>query len=167
MQAEELFLFCCGYEDAGGYIRVFFDSLNPKPSISRERGVRGPFHRDFTDDDARLIRRHLQTYRVLQCLRVPWPYSKRRGVLALRIALEWHAGAASALYAFASTRRVASEEHRDQLRGEINLCIGTVLENPVHDHELPQLHLLEDVVNTCPLHVELATPQEVFGSDQR
>jgi hypothetical protein len=167
MRVEEMFLFCCGYEDAGDYIRVFFDSPSPKPSISRERGVRGRYYHDFSGDEAGLIRRHLQTYRVLQCLRVPPPYSKRRGVLALRIALEWHAGAASALYEFASTRRVASEEHRDQLRREINLCVGTVLENPVHDHELPQLHLLEDVVNTCPLRVELATPQEVFGGDQK
>lgn len=167
MKVEELFLLCCGYEDAGDYIRVFLDSPSPKPSISRRRGVRGPVHHDFTGDDARLIRRYLQTFRVWQCLRVPPPYSKQRGVLALRIALEWHGGAGSALYAFGSTRRVASEGHRDRLREEINLCIGTVLENPVHDYELPQLHLLEDVVNTCPLTVELTTPQEVFGGDRK
>lgn len=163
MEVERLLLCCCGYEDDGECVRVYLDGPNPTPSVSRPRGRKEPLFRLIAGDDADAIRSYLRTYKVWQCLRIAPPLTKQRAVAAIRIAFAWHGGGGSAVYQFASTRRVADEDHRERLRREVGLCIGSVLENPVHPHELPQLHLLEDAVNTAPAGVELVTPQEVVA----
>jgi hypothetical protein len=63
---------------------------------------------------------------------------------------------------------IDSEAHRERLRREVNLLIGSVLENPVRIGELQELQAIEDVVNAAPTGVELASTAELvnayFGS---
>jgi len=167
MDVDRLFLIACGYEDNGQEIRLFLEGPNPQPSFSRPRGVRTNLFYFFVGDEADAIRAWLSTRKAWQVLRVPPPYSKERGIAALRIARSWSSGPASPLFRLASARRIDSEEHRDRLRVELNALIGDVIENPVQPHEFPDLQLVEDVVNTAPLHIELATPGEVWPQDAR
>jgi hypothetical protein len=164
MHVERLLLVCCGYEDDGESVRVYLDGPDPEPSVSRRRGRKGPLFYLLVGEDAEDMRHYLRTYRVWQCMRLPKPLTRQRAVAAIRAGFAWHGGGGSAVYEFASTRRVADEEHRGRLRREIELTIGSVLENPMRPDELSQLHLMEDVVNTAPAGVELATAQEVVAS---
>jgi hypothetical protein len=165
MDVERLFLICCGYEDTGKDFRLFLEGPNPQPSISRSRGVRTNLFYLFTDADAEAIRQWLVSRKAWQVLRVPTPYSKERGIAALRIAQSWSSGPASPLFQFASTRRIQDQEHRERLRVEVAALIGSVIENPVHPHELPDLQAVEDVINTAPVGVELSTFREVWTAE--
>lgn len=164
---ERLFLIACGYEDNGQEFRLFLEGPNPQPSVNRPRGVRTNLFYLFAGEEAEAIRAWLVTRKAWQVLRVPPPYSKERGIVALRIAQSWSSGPASPLFQFASARRIEGDEHRERLRVEVNALIGDVIENPVQPHELPDLQLVEDVVNTAPAGVELATFREVWSQDAR
>ena len=161
MRVEELLLLCCGIEDDGQCVKLYLDSPQPELSVSREQGIRTQLFHLFSGDDAETIRNYLATRRAWDVLRVAPEYSKERGIAALRIASQWHSGQWSPLYSFASTRRIHGEKHREQLRHEVNVLIGSVLENPVHPHEYADLSLLRDVIATAPLDTELATAREV------
>ena len=153
---------CCGYEDFGNELRLYLDSPMPKPSISRERGVRTKLFHLFAGEDAEAIRSWLARNKAWQVLRVPQDYTTDRGIRAIRIAYQWRSGKGSPFYLFASTRRIHGQEHRDRLRAEVRGCIGAVIENPVHRHELTDLQLLKEVIDTAPMNVQLATFQEVW-----
>lgn len=162
MQVEALLAVCEGFEDDGVNIKFYVSGPNPEPSFDREYGVRTSLFRLVSGEDAVAVRRFLATYRCWEVMRVPADYSRERGIAAIRVAGQWHAGQRSPLYSFASTRTIHGERHREQLRREVNALIGSVLENPVSENEFPDLNLLRQVINTAPLNVELATVREVF-----
>lgn len=164
MNVEQLLLVCCGFEDDGENFKFYLDSPNPQPSLDREQGVRTSLFRLFSGEDAEAIRRYLATRRAWDVLRVPPDYTRERGIAALKVAVQWHSGSGSPLYAFASTRRIQGDKHREQLRREINALIGDVLENPNPGDptEYARLSLLREVIFTAPLDTELASPREVF-----
>jgi hypothetical protein len=163
MDVQQLFLVACGYEDTGDEIRVFLDSPTPEPSVSRKRGQRASLFHLFAGDEADAIRQWLSTRKAWHILRVLPPFTKDRGIAAIRIARSWCGGPASPFFTLVSNRRIDGEEHRDELRREVNLLIGSVIENPTNPHEYADLQLVEDVVNTAPLNVELATFREVWA----
>jgi hypothetical protein len=167
MDVERLFLICCGYEDNGQEFRLFLEGPNPQPSATRTRGDRTNLFYLFAGEEADAVRAWLSTRKAWQVLRVPPPYSKDRGIAALRIARSWSSGQASPPFRLASTRRIQDEEHRDLLRAEVEALIGCVIENPLHPHDLSDLRLVEDVINTAPAGVELATFREVWSQDAR
>jgi hypothetical protein len=161
MNIERLFLIACGYEDTGDQFRLFLEGPNPQPSWDRPRGVRTNLFYLFAGGEADAIRAWLSTRKAWQVLRVPPPYTKDRGIAALRITHSWSSGPASPLTRFAAARRIDGEAHRDRLRAELEALIGSVIENPVGPDELPRLQFIQDVVNTAPLNAELATAREV------
>jgi hypothetical protein len=162
MDIDRLFLISCGYEDNGREIRLFLEGPNPGPSFNREQGKRTNLFYLFAGDEADAIRAWLSTRKAWQVLRVPLPFTKERGIAALRIARSWSSGHGSPIFRFASTRAIRGEEAREELRAEVNALIGGVIENPVHPHEYDDLSLLREVINTAPLDTELASPREAF-----
>jgi hypothetical protein len=163
MQVERLFLLCCGFEDDGKEVKVYLDSPDPQPSISREHGVRTPLFHLFVDEDADAIRRFVSEHRTWELLRVPQAFTRERGVCAVRIAWHWHSGKGCPIYEFASTRTIHGERHREQLRQRVNALIGSVIENPVRPGEYEELVLLREVIVTAPLDSDLASAREVFS----
>jgi hypothetical protein len=163
-----VFPFVCGYECVGDQVRLYVDGPTPTPSFSRQQGVRSPLFRLYSGQDAESILTWLAQNRVWQVLRVPPPFGSERGVRAILAASDWNCGEGSALSRFACSRMIDSEAHRERLRREVNLLIGSVLENPVRIGELQELQAIEDVVNAAPTGVELASTAELvnayFGS---
>jgi hypothetical protein len=166
MDIDRLFLIACGYADDGKEFRLFLEGPTPKPSFDRDRPKRTNLFFLFSGDQADAIRAWLSTRKAWQILRVPPPYKKDRGISALRIARAWCSGPASPFFNFASNRRIDGEQHRDELRREVNLLVGGAIENPVHD-EYADLTLLREVIESAPVNVELATFREVWSQDAR
>lgn len=167
MDVERLFPICCGYEDNGQEFRLFLEGPNPKPSFSRDRPRKTNLFFLFAGEEADAIRKWLSTRKAWQVLRVPPPFSKDRGIVALRIARSWCSGPASPFFAFVSNRRIDADNHRDDLRREVNLLIGSIIENPVHPQEYADLSLLREVIESAPVNVELATFREVWSEQAR
>lgn len=163
MDIDRIFVIACGYADDGKEFRVFLEGPNPKASFERDRPKKTDLFHLFTGEQADAIRKWLSTRKAWHVLRVPPPYTKDRGIAAVRIARSWCSGPASPFFAFVSNRRIDGEDHRDELRREVNLLVGSVIENPVHPHEYADLSLLRDIINTAPAGVELATFREVWG----
>ena len=44
----------------------------------------------------------------------------------IETAFNWHGGISSALYSFASTRKIHSENHRDDVLDEIDECLSCI-----------------------------------------
>lgn len=167
MDIERLFLICCGFEDDGQEIRLFLEGPNPSPNYDRAEGKRSNLFYLFSSHEAEAIRAWLSTRKAWHVLRVPPPYTKEGGIEALRIARSWATGRGSPLLQLASERRIRGEEHRADLRAEVNALIGDVIENPVHRHEYTDLSLLREIIATAPLNVELATAREVWPQQDR
>lgn len=166
MDIDRLFVIACGYEDNGEEFRLFLEGPNPKPSFDRDRPRKTNFFYLFADKEAEAIRKWLSTRKAWQVLRVPQPFSKDRGIVAIRIARSWCSGPASPFFTFVSTRRIDGEGHRDDLRREVNILIGDAIENPV-GNEYADLTLLREVIESAPVNVELATFREVWQGQAR
>jgi hypothetical protein len=69
----------------------------------------------------------------------------------IQVAFDWHGGQSSALYAFASTRNVQSEDHRGATLAEIAICKKNAAPDDVGD-----LGRLEETVRT------IAVGEKVF-----
>lgn len=164
MNLWDTFATICGYEVVGGQLRLYLDSPTPTRSYTRERGVRSPLFRLYAGADAQAVVAWLDANKAWQCMRVAPPLTAERAVRAVLLADNWHGGEGSGLLRLARTRVVADDAHREQLRREVRLLIGMVLENPVRGGELQELHLVEDVVNTAPLGVELCGTAEVVDA---
>lgn len=161
MNPWELFPLIAGYECVNGQLRLYVDSPRPELSFTRCRGTRTPLFRLYSGADAEEIMRWLAHNRVWQCLRIPPPHSRERGIRAVLLASDWHCGEASALFRLARTRHIRDEAHREQLQREVRFLIESVLEHPVREGELEELHLIEDLVHVAPTDVELATITEI------
>jgi len=164
MNLWDTFATVCGYEVVGDQLRLYLDSPTPARSYTRERGVRSHLFRLLAADDARAALAWLDRNKAWQCLRVPPPLTPERAVRAVLLADNWHAGERSGLLRLARTRVVADDAHREELRREVRLLIGMVLENPVRSGELQELRLVEDVTNTAPLGVELCGTAQVVDA---
>jgi len=71
---------------------------------------------------------------------------------AIRSAFDWHGGGGSAVYQFASWRKVKSEQHRFQLRKELAASI-----RDAHDpDDLRALRLLDTIAETAEMGEQLA-----------
>ena len=161
MNIDLLLMTCVGFDDDGREVRFFLDGPNPELSVTRERPVRTELFHLFGGDEARTIREYLARHRCWDVMRVPPDYTRDRGIAAVRTAGRWHSGRHSPLYLFAAERRIRDEEHRDQLRRATKYLIASVLENPVNEHDYPDLDLLRQVTETAPLDAELCTAAEV------
>lgn len=161
MQVERLFLLCCGFEDDGNEVKVYLDSPDPQPSISRQHGVRTSLFHLSVGEDAEAIRRFVSQHRTWDLLRVPQAFSRERGVKAIHIAWQWHGGKGCPIYEFASTRTIHGERHREQLRQKVNAIIGSVIENPVRPGEYEELVLLREVIVTAPIDTALAASNDI------
>lgn len=168
MNWSHLFPSVCGYEVLGGQVRLYLDWPTPTVNLNRRRGERTPLFRLYGAGDAESILEWLAQNKAWQVLRIPPSLTPARGVRAVLAASDWHSGDSSALFAFARTRKIADEPHRQRLQSEIRLLIGMVIENPVRDGELRELQSIEDVMNVAPIGIELVTPAQVvdgfFGS---
>jgi hypothetical protein len=164
MNFDAMFPFLSGYEHLGDRTRLYVDGPKPTPRFDRVRGVRTPLFRLLAGEDAQAVRVWLASNRAWQCLRVPPAFCRERGIRAVLIADDWHSGDGTALNQLARTRRVAGLAHRERLQREVRWLIGSVLENPVRDGEFEELQLLEEVIHTAPLGVELATSGELVDT---
>lgn len=161
MNVEHLLMTCCGFEDDGEQVRFYIDSPEPAPSLRRECGVCSNLFRLFGGGEAQAFRDYLARHRCWDVMRVPPPYTRDRGIPAIRTAARWHSGRFSPLHLFATARCIRDEEHRRQLRRAVGFLVASVLENPVHDHYYPDLNLLRQVIETAPLDTELCTAADV------
>ena len=159
-----IFPFVCGYERAGGQVRLYVEGPTQTASFDRQVGVRTPLFRLYSGRDAESVLAWLSTNKAWQCLRVTPPLTTQAGVLAVLVASEWHCGGGSALFTFARDRVIADDAHRLRLQREVRLLIANVIENPVKDGELQDLQTVEDVVNVAPLGVEVANTAEVVAA---
>lgn len=164
MQLWDLFMRVCGYERVGDQLRLYVDSPKPVPSVNRERGVRSVLFYLFAGEDAQAVLKWLDVNKAWQCMRVAPTLTPDRAVSAVLLADNWHGGEGSGLLRLARTRIIADATHREQLRREVRLLIGMVIENPVRRGELQELQLVEDVANTAPLGVELCSTAEVVDA---
>jgi hypothetical protein len=162
MDIDRLFVLACGFEDDGKEFRLFLEGPNPKPSFSRDRPRKTNLFFLFAGEEADAIRKWLSTRKAWHVLRVPPPFSKERGIAAIRIARSWCSGPTSPFFTFVSDRRIDGEKHRDDLRREVNLLVGDAIENPV-GNEYADLTLLREVIESAPVNVELATFREVWS----
>lgn len=164
MNFEAVFPFVSGYEHLGDVTRLYVDGPRPTASFTRRRGTRTPLFHLLAGEDAQAVRVWLTKFRAWQVLRVPSPHTPERGVRAVLIAEDWHSGETSALCQLARNRRVANPAHRERLQGEVRWLIESVLENPVRGGEFDELRLLEDVILTAPVGVELASSGELVDA---
>jgi hypothetical protein len=67
-----------------------------------------------------------------------------------RIASEWHSGQGSALYAYASTDRIPTEEFKDRLVGEIERCMTHADDEGLDDLEYLLMHVEEQHPDRFP-----------------
>ena len=162
MELDSLFIYASGYEKvADDLYRVYVDGPVPTPQLNRRVGERTHLFHLFAGADAARVEAWLACHRAWMCFRVPH-YTREKGVQAVLAADRWRGGDGSALSDLGRDRLIRDENHRRRLRHEVELLIGMVLENPVRDGELGELHVIQDVVNTGPVGVELATAAEVI-----
>jgi hypothetical protein len=166
MDIDRLFVLACGFEDDGREFRLFLEGPNPTPSFDRDRPRKTNLFFLIVGEEADAIRKWLSTRKAWHVLRVPLPYTKDRGIAAIRIARCWCRGPASPLFTFVSDRRIDGEEHRDDLRCEVNLLVGDAIENPV-GNQYADLTLLREVIESAPVNIELATFREVWSEQTR
>ncbi len=79
----------------------------------------------------------------------------------IETAFNWHGGISSPLYSFASTRKLHSENHRDDVLDEIDKCIYIVLHQEQTDPEendLDNLQSMSEVVSRLPVGRKLPDP---------
>ncbi|KKL14406.1 hypothetical protein LCGC14_2515980 [marine sediment metagenome] len=70
----------------------------------------------------------------------------------IKTAFSWHGGMSSALYSFASTRQLHSEEHRDDVLDEIDECIRwTKIHGGQEPDDISNLQSMSRVVSELPL----------------
>ncbi len=164
MDLDILCLHLCGYERVGDdRYRLYVEGPVRRPSTNRRFGAKTPFFFLYAGEDAERFGAWLARNRVWMCLRVP-TYDREKGVRAVLVADRWRGGDGSAIAGFGCDRVIRDEGHRNRLRHEVELLVGMVLENPVRDGELEELHELQDVVNAGPVGVKLATAAEVVAA---
>jgi hypothetical protein len=164
MDLDILFVFVTGYEKVGkDQFRLYVDGPVPKPQLQRRVGQRTPLFHLFAGEDAERIEAWLARHRAWMCLRVP-TYDRQKGVRAVLAADRWRGGDGSALSDFARDRMIRDENHRRRLINETEWLVSMVLENPVREGELAELHDLQDAINVGPSGVELATTGEVVAA---
>ena len=77
----------------------------------------------------------------------------------IETAFVWHGGKESALYSFASTRQLWSEEHREDTIKEVEGCIIWQEGNPEQEPgDLKHLMKLRDTILTLPVSRILFAP---------
>src|SRR5947209_19761666 len=106
MDIDRLFVIACGYADDGEEFRLFLEGPNPKPSFDRDRPKRTNLFFLFAGEEADAIRKWLATRKAWPILKVPPPFTKDRGITALRIDRSWCSGPASPFFPSRSDRRV-------------------------------------------------------------
>lgn len=164
MDLDILFIYVAGYERVGDdQYRLYVTGPVPKPQLHRRVGERTQLFHLFAGEDAGRIEAWLARNRAWTCLRVA-TYTREKGVRAVLAAERWRGGDGSALSQLGRDRTIRDEGHRSRLRNEVELLIGMVLENPVRDGELGELHDLQDTINAGPVGVELATTGEVVAA---
>lgn len=164
MDLDILFVYVAGYEKvADDQYRLYVTGPNPEPQLHRRVGERTHLFRIFAGEDATRIEAWLSHNRASMCLRVP-AYDREKGVRAVLAAGRWRGGDGSAISDFGRDRMIRDEEHRERLRREVELLVGMVLENPVRDGELEELHELQDTIHVGPVGVELATTAAVVAT---
>lgn len=164
MDLDTLFMYASGYEQvADDQYRVYVDGPVPTPQLNRRVGQRTLLFHVFAGEDAGRVEAWLARHRACMCLRVPI-FTREKGITAVLAADRWRGGDGSALSEFARDRTIRDEAHRRRLRGEVEMLVNMVLENPVREGELAELHDIQDVVNAGPVGVELATAGEVIGA---
>jgi hypothetical protein len=161
MDLDILFVYVAGYERVADQYRLYVTGPIPTPQLHRRVGERTHLFHLFAGSDAERIEAWLARNRAWQCLRVP-TYDRGKGVRAVLAADRWRGGDGSALSDFGRDRIIRDEAHRSRLRGEVECLVNMVLENPVRQGELDELHAIQDVVNAGPVGVELATSAEVI-----
>lgn len=162
MDLDILFVYVAGYEKvANDQYRLYVTGPVPTPQLHRRVGERMPLFHLFAGEDAARIEAWLLQHRAWQCLRIP-TYDRAKGVRAVLAADRWRGGDGSALSDLGRDRIIRDEAHRRRLRGEVECLVNMVLENPVREGELAELHDIQDTVNAGPVGVELATAAEVI-----
>ncbi len=77
----------------------------------------------------------------------------------IETAFNWHGGMSSPLYSFASTRRIWSEQHRDDILDEIDESISW---NKLHGEQEPgdigNLQSMSEIVSRLPIGRRLPDP---------
>ncbi len=74
-------------------------------------------------------------------------------------AFNWHGGISSPLYSFASTRKIHSEHHRDDILDEINECIGWSKLHGEQEHgDIGSLQSMSEIVSELPIGRRLPDP---------
>ena len=79
----------------------------------------------------------------------------------IETAFSWHGGKSSALYSFASTRKIHSEHHRDNVLDEIDECINIALhqeQTDPEDDDIDNLQSLSEVVSRLLIGRKLPDP---------
>ena len=164
MNLDILFVYVAGYERVGDdQYRLYVTGPIPKPQLHRRVGERTQLFHLFAGEDATRIEAWLARNRAWTCLRIP-TYTREKGVRAVLAADRWRGGDGSAIADFGRDRMIRDEEHRERLRREVELLVGMVLENPVRNGELADLHDIQGVVNAGPVGVELATTAEIVAA---
>lgn len=162
MDLDILFVYVAGYEKvADDQYRLYVDGPIPKPQLHRRVGERTCLFHLFAAEDATRIEAWLTQHRAWQCLRVP-TYTREKGIRAVLAADRWRGGDGSAMSDLGRDRSIRDEAHRSRLRNEVEWLVNMVLENPVRERELAELHDIQDVVNAGPVGVELASSAEVI-----
>jgi hypothetical protein len=162
MDLDILFVYVAGYEKvADDQYRLYVTGPMPKPQLNRRVGERTCLFHLFAGEDATRVEAWLAQHRAWQCLRVP-TFDRAKGVRAVLAADRWRGGDGSAMSDLGRDRSIRDEAHRSRLRGEVEWMIQMVLENPVRQGELDDLHVIQDVANAGPVGVELATAAEVI-----
>lgn len=154
----------CGYERVGDQVRLYVEGPNPEPRFDREMGTQTPLFHLYDGKDAEAILAWLARNRVWQCLRVPPPLTPELAVRAVLIAGDWHGGEGTALFRLARNRMIADSDHRLRLLRELHLLVQMVIENPVREGELEDLHAVEDVAHVAQVGVELCGTAEVVAA---
>ncbi len=71
-------------------------------------------------------------------------------------AFNWHGGGGSALYQFASTRKIHSENHRDDILDEIDECISwNKINGEQEPGDIDNLQSVVKVVSELPVGTQL------------
>jgi hypothetical protein len=163
MDLDILFVYVAGYEKvADDQYRLYVTGPIPEPQLNRRVGERTCLFHLFAGADAERTEAWLAQHRAWMCLRVP-AYDREKGVRAVLTADRWRGGDGSAIADFGRDRTIHDAEHRRRLQREVELLVNMVLENPVREGEIEELHELQDVVNAGPVGVELASTSEVVA----
>ena len=74
------------------------------------------------------------------------------------VAFNWHGGKSSALYSFASTRKLHSENHRDDVLDEIDECIDIALrqgQTDPEENDIENLRFVANMVRELPIGINI------------